>query len=420
MKAFRYQAVELNGAPVKGEIEAADRKSALQMLGARGLFPSVLESCAPTGATAVRPALTPPQHAGRMRASAIRVGGRVSGKDITAFTREMGALLGAAIPIPQALDGLGEEEENPALRSVVLNIADSVRKGAALSAALEEHPKLFGKLYVSMVRVGEEAGVLPKVMADLAELLEHEDELRGEVLSAVAYPVFVLCFGFVTVAVLLTVVMPKLFSMLTEMTTTLPLPTLILLHASGFIRAYWIPLGVGAIGVLAGLRWYLRSPRGAEQWDGVKLGLPVLGSVYRAAALSRFARTLGTLAKSGVSLLPALRIVENTIGNLVLGKLVAQVAEETRGGDSLATPLRKLGIFPKTVVQMISVGEESGMLPEMLLKVADIEERHMRARTKTMVSLLAPALILVVGALVGFMVIALLLPIFSMSQALER
>ena len=415
MKAFRYQAIEGNGAPVQGEIEAADRKSALQLLGARGLFPSVLESCAPAGEAAARPALTPPQHASRMRA-----GGRVSGKDITAFTREMGALLGAAIPIPQALDGLGEEEENPALRAIVLQIADSVRKGAALSAALEEHPKLFDKLYVSMVRVGEEAGVLPKVMADLAELLEHEDELRGEVLAAVAYPVFVLCFGFVTVAVLLTVVMPKLFSMLTEMATTLPLPTLILLHVSGFIRDYWIPLLAGAIGAMAGLRWFLRTPRGAEKRDAIKLRLPVLGAVYRAAALSRFARTLGTLAKSGVSLLPALKIAENTIGNVVLGKLIAQVAEETRGGDSLAAPLRKLGIFPKTVVQMISVGEESGMLAEMLLRVADIEERHMRARTKTMVSLLAPALILVVGALVGFMVIALLLPIFNMSQALER
>lgn len=374
MKLFRYQAMEASGAPVKGEIEAADRKSALQLLGERGLFPSLLESRAEAAEAVARPALTPRAHAGKAR-----TGGRVSGKDVTAFTREMGALLGAAIPIPQALDGLGEEEENPALRAIVLNIAESVRKGAALSAALEEHPKLFSKLYVSMVRVGEEAGVLPKVMADLAELLEHEDELRGEVRAAVAYPVFVLGFGCVTVTVLLTVVMPKLFSMLTEMATSLPLPTIILLRVSGFIQAWWIPLLVGAVGAGAGLRWYLRSPRGAEKWDGFKLKLPVLGGVYRAAALSRFARTLGTLARSGVSLLPALKIVEHTIGNLVLGKLISQVAEETRGGDSLATPLRKLGIFPKTVVQMISVGEESGMLPEMLLKVANIEERHMRA-----------------------------------------
>jgi type II secretory pathway component PulF len=144
-----------------------------------------------------------------------------------------------------------------------------------------------------------------------------------------------------------------------------------------------------------------------------------MGSVFRAAALSRFARTLGTLVKSGVSLLPALKIVENSIGNLVLAKLISQVAEETRGGDSLATPLRKHAVFPKTVVQMIAVGEESGKLDEMLLKVADIEERHMRARTKTLISLLAPALILVVGSLVGFMVIALLLPIFKLSQSIH-
>ena len=241
MKAFRYQAIEANGASVNGEIEAEDRKAALRMLGARGLFPSVLENCSQTKEAAVRPVLTPQQHVGTASA-----GGRVSGKDITAFTREMGALLGAAIPIPQALDGLGQEEENPALRAIVLKIADSVRKGAAFSAALEEHPKLFSKLYVSMVRVGEEAGVLPKVMADLAELLEHEDELRGEVLTAVAYPVFVLCFGFVTVTVLLTVVMPKLFSMLTEMATTLPLPTIILLRGQWIRSQLLDPAGGGS------------------------------------------------------------------------------------------------------------------------------------------------------------------------------
>ena len=192
-----------------------------------------------------------------------------------------------------------------------------------------------------------------------------------------------------------------------------------LLRVSGFFRHYWLPVLIGVVAVVAALRWYLQSPKGALAWDRLKLRIPVMGSVFRAAALSRFARTLGTLVKSGVSLLPALKIVENTIGNLMLANLIAQVSEETRGGDSLAAPLRKLGIFPRTVIQMINVGEETGKLDEMLLKVADIEERHMRARTKTLVSLLAPALILVVGALVGFMVIALLLPIFKMSRAIH-
>lgn len=424
MSAFRYQAVEASGAPVKGVIEAEDRKTALRLLGKRGLFPSLLETSdvslrANGAAPEAGEVAIPVGETKKSWDANIRFGPRIRRKEMTAFTREMGTLLGAAIPIPQALEGLGEQEENPALKGVVLHISDSVRKGAALSTAMEEHPRVFSQLYVSMVRVGEEAGVLPKVMADLADLLEHEDEVRSEVVAAVSYPAFVLGFGVLTVTVLLTVVLPRLFTMLQEMLPILPLPTLILLKVSSVLHQYWPWFLIAVVGVSFGLRRYVRSPEGAEVWDKSKLRLPVMGSVFRAAALSRFARTLGTLVRSGVSLLPALKIVEQTIGNLVLGKLIAQVAEETRGGDSLAAPLRKLNIFPKTVIQMINVGEETGKLDEMLLKVADIEERHMRARTKVLVSLLAPALILVVGALVGFMVMALLLPIFKMSRAIH-
>jgi type II secretory pathway component PulF len=414
MSEFRYQAVQENGASVAGVIEADDRKGALRLLGQRGLFPSNLELNSANGVvTSAASKTIAGQPAG------FSFGNRIKRKDITALTREISALLGAAISIPQALDSLGEEEENPALKEVVEKIADSVRKGEAFSAALEAHPKLFGKLYSSMVRVGEEGGVLPKVMADLADLLEHEDEVRGEVVSAVAYPVFVLVFGICTVTVLLTVVLPRLFSMLQDMLPVLPLPTLILLKVSHGLHHYWPWILIGLIAALFGGRWYLRTRRGAENWDKMKLRLPLIGPVVRAAALGRFARTLGTLVKSGVSLLPALKIVENTIGNQILAQQVAGVAEETRGGDSLATPLRKLGIFPRTMIQMIDVGEQTGKLDEMLLKVAEIEERQMRARTKIVISLLAPALILVVGALVGFMVIAILLPIFKMSRAIH-
>src|SRR5438034_6388354 len=273
MNAFRYQAIELSGTAVQGVIEAEDRKTALHLLGKRGLFPSILEVCRAADET---PAAAPPVTE-TMRAD-VRHGQRIKRKEITAFTREMAALLGAAIPIPQALDGLGEEEENPALREVVLKLSDSVRKGAAFSAALEEHPRLFSKLYVSMVRVGEEAGVLQKVMADLAELLEHEDEVRGEVLSAVAYPIFVLGFGLLTIVVLLTVVLPRLFSMLQEMTQSLPLPTLILLKISAFLHRHWPWIVPGLAGSLTGLGWYVRSARGAEGGDQLKLRLPGMGS----------------------------------------------------------------------------------------------------------------------------------------------
>jgi len=414
MGEFRYQAVEASGASVAGVIEAEDRKSALRLLGQRGLFPSLLELNATSERKADRlPAATAAPPAGSS------VGGRIKRKDITALTREISALLEAGIPIPQALDSLGEEEENPALKAVILKTADSVRKGAALSSALEEHPKLFGKLYCSMVRVGEEGGVLPKVMTDLSGLLEHEDEVRDEIGLAVGYPIFVLCFGIITVTILLTFVLPRLFGMLQDMLPVLPLPTLILLNVSHGFHQYWPWLLIGAGAVIFGSRWYFKTTQGAEVWDRIKLSLPMVGPAVRSAALSRFARTLGTLAQSGVSLLPALKIVENTIGNRILARQIANVAEETRGGDSLAAPLRKLHLFPRTMIQMIDVGEQTGKLDEMLLKVAENEERQMRVRTKAIISWLAPALIVVVGSAVGFIVIAILLPIFKMSSAIH-
>ncbi len=416
MTKFRYQAVEGSGASVRGVIEAEDRQRALHLLGDRGLFPSQLEVCSSNGNGAVPVAVDAPPAIEPLR---IRLGSGVKRKAITAFTREIASLLSAGIPIPQALQGIGQEEENPALKKVVLEISESVRKGASISAAMDEHPRLFNKLYVSMVRVGEEAGALSKVMNDLADLMEHEDEVRGEVVAAISYPAFVLAFGMFTVTILLSVVLPRLFSMLQEMLPVLPVPTLILLKVSSALHHHWPWILISLAGAIAAVHWYLRTPNGAFTWDRLKLRLPVVGAVFQAAALSRFARTLGTLVKAGVSLLPALKIVENTIGNLFLSSLVARVSEETRGGDSLATPLRKLRIFPNTVIQMISVGEETGKLDDMLLKVAEVEERHMRARTKTVVSLLAPALILIVGAIVGFMVIAILLPIFKMSRAIH-
>src|ERR1051325_8421457 len=222
MGAFRYQAVEASGNSVNGVIEADDRKAALQLLSTRGIFASHIEACANglAGNGAIVSAKVQTSH---VPSGSRQFGSGIRRKQVTAFTRELAALLGAGIPIPQALEGLGEQEDHPAFRGLILTISESVRKGTSLSAAMEEHPRVFSKLFTSMVRVGEEAGALPVVMNDLADLLEHEEEIRGEVVAAVAYPTFVLGFGIVTVAILLTVVLPKLFSMLKEMAKGLPL-----------------------------------------------------------------------------------------------------------------------------------------------------------------------------------------------------
>jgi type II secretory pathway component PulF len=413
--SFRYQAIGSDGVAASGVIEAEDRRTALRKLSDRGLFPSTLQFETADAGDAARARTD-------IEADEEPVAiGRVSRKEITAFTRQMATLLEATIPIPQALESLADQGDGGGggLRRVIEDVASRVRRGVALSSALARYPKIFPTLYTSMIQVGEESGRLAAVMSDLAVLMENEDEMRGEVLSAVAYPAFVLVLGVATTFILLAFVMPSLFKMLQSINTVLPLPTRILLGLSAFFQAYWIWLLLGTVGLAVGLRYYLRTPAGGLAWDRLRIKLPVIGPVFRASALGRFARTLGTLEVSGVSLLPALEIVRNTVGNRHVADRIRQVTEETRGGDSLAAPLRKLELFPTTMVQMIAVGEETGRLGPMLVKVAGIQERAVRNRSRTLISLLAPVLILVVGAMVGFIVISLLLPIFRMSQGMR-
>jgi general secretion pathway protein F len=458
MALFRYDAKDRHGAASRGVVDAGNRRDALERLSERGLVPWMLEpvrgherspsvaiesdSSAARG-TATMPALAgePGASSSALRSSALdapvdgattsrpsakrdaapiaATGGRITRKQITAFTRELATLLEATIPVPSALEGLAAEEPNAALRGVIDELAARVRRGESLSDALAAFPRYFPTLYAGMVAAGEEAGALPRVLADLADLLEHEDEMRAEVVAAAAYPCFVLGFGVLTTFILLVFVLPRLFAMLEGMTNTLPLPTRLLLDTSRFCASYgWVIIALGIAGSLA-LRWWIRTPAGAFAWDSWKLRLPLLGRIFRTATLVRFAHTLGTLTQSGVSLLPALRIVESTVGNRAVGAMIARAAETTRAGDSLAAPLRELGIFPPTMIQMIAVGEDTGRLDVMLLRVARVQERQLHATSRTLISFLGPVLILGVGLLIGFIVIAILLPIFQMSQAVR-
>ncbi|MCA8960032.1 MAG: type II secretion system F family protein [Planctomycetes bacterium] len=456
MTSFRYKAIGSDGRSSTGVIEASDRRSALDLLSSRGLFPSSLELERAHGAPAIversesprkvsgavngssapkshSPRSPEPRGQGRVGTSrdgdasggAATVGatktargGRISRKEVTAFTRQMSTLLAATIPIPSALDGLAEQAENPALAAVIHEISSEVRRGEPFSAALARHPRLFSVLFTSMVEVGEESGQLGPVLDDLADFLEDQDEMRGEVAAAIAYPAFVLVLGVTTTVVLLTFVMPRLLGIMTGLTDALPLPTRILLAVSEFSANWWhVTLVALVLGGTAFVRW-TRTDAGRVTFDRWRLSWPVMGKLFRAGALARFSRTLGTLHHAGVSLLRALDIVRNTVGNQFIAHRILDVAEETKGGDSLAEPIRRLELFPSTMIQMIRVGEETGRLDEMLLKVAQIQEKEMRSQSRALISLLGPLLIVAVGALVGFIVIALLLPIFQISQGM--
>lgn len=475
MVAFRYKAVGAEGKPVGGTIEASDRRAALNELSGQGLFPSQLEvvdvasvAAAPppnstevsgpnrpvdaSRATDARRSMSPgsmspesmppakmspekrPRESQSPRDSAYRPDGSIRAdidpqarqrgkgvkrKEVTAFTRQISTLLAATIPIPTALSGLAEQEQNEAFRGVLADLSERVRRGEPLSAAMSEYPRLFPPLYSSMVEVGEESGQLDGVLNDLADYLEDQDEIRGEIMGAIAYPAFVLGFGIITTIILLTFIMPRLLTMLEGMGDALPLPTRILLAVSNVFQAYWPWILGGTIGsIFVGYR-YIQTAEGRYQWDRWRLRWPVLGGLFTCAALARFSRTLGTLHRAGVGLVRALDIVRNTVGNDYLAARVAEVAEETKGGESLATPIRQLDLFPPTMVQMISVGEETGRLDEMLLRVAVIQNKQVRGHASTLVSLLGPILILLVGAAVGFIVISLLLPIFQISQGMK-
>ncbi len=433
MGAFRYQAATASGGNVTGVIEAQDRRSAIEELSRQGLYPSDLkavaevavgstQSAARAGGEVKKPLGSPRETTEASSASASSPGSVVKGvsrKEITAVTRQISTLVGATIAIPTALNGLAQQEKNEKLRQVLLGIADSVRGGDAFSEALANYPNLFPLLYRSMVQVGEESGQLELVLNDLADLMERQDQVRGEITSAIAYPAFVFGFGVVTTVILLTFVMPRLLGVLDGLTAALPLPTKILLALSAGFNEYWyvILIGTAGLGIL-GFR-YLKTEAGAYQFDKSRLDWPVFGPLFRSAALARFARTLSTLHRSGVSLVKALDIVRNTVGNRYIAARISEVAEGTKGGDSLSAPIQRLELFPPTMVQMIAVGEETGRLDEMLSKVAEIQDRITQRTAKTLVSLLGPVLILVVGAVVGFIVISLLLPIFQISQSMQ-
>ncbi|MFM7735528.1 MAG: type II secretion system inner membrane protein GspF [Alphaproteobacteria bacterium] len=406
MAQFQYRAADGDGKVVEGTIDAADVNAAATRLQERGLIPIKVGQAAAkrTGLASISlPNLSLKRRGPKSR-------------DLLVFTHEMSTLLAAGLPLDRSLSILADLSENPEMKRVVSEILQSVQRGKSLAESLGEHPKVFAPLYVNMVRAGEVGGVLDQVLARLREYLESADELRGEVRSALVYPVILSIVALGSVTILLTYVLPKFATIFSQAGKALPLSTRFLLGLSDGMRNYWWVMLIAIAALAVAFTHWTRTPAGRLRWDGLKLRMLLIGDLLRKLSVARFARTLGTLLRSGVPMLQALDIVRDVSGNVVLSKAIDQVKVGVRGGSGVSAPRGQTGVFPPLALQMISVGEETGRLDEMLVQVADYFDKEVRAQVKRLTSLLEPMLLLVGGVVVAFVVLSMFSAIFSINN----
>ena len=345
--------------------------------------------------------------------------GRISTEDVAVLTRQLSTLLGAGVSLVEALNALVDQTEKDRLKRVLSDLKSRVNEGSSLAKALEPHENIFGSLYINMVRAGEHSGALDTVLARLADFTEGQAKLQQKVISTMLYPAVMLVIGGGILIMLMTVVVPKVTKIFDTMKATLPLPTRILIFTSDFFQDYWFILIPGVIfSVLGFLRW-TRSKSGRPIWDRQLLRMPLVGNMVRMLAVSRFARTLSTLLRSGVPLLGAMEIVKNVVTNSVLADVVEKARESIREGESIAAPIKRSGEFPPLVHHMIAIGERSGQLEDMLLSVADSYETQVSVRIGALTALLEPLIIVLMGVIIAFVAFSILMPILQLNTAIH-
>jgi type IV pilus assembly protein PilC len=345
--------------------------------------------------------------------------GSIKTRDVVIFTRQFSTMINSGLPLVQALTILAEQTDNKALAEVTKKVVFDVESGNTVADALSKHPRAFTNLYVNMVAAGEAGGILDTILMRLATFLEKNDALVRKVKGAMIYPTVIMSVAGIAVVVLLIFVIPVFAGMFASGGMALPLPTRIVIGASGFLKAYWWVIGaVGISGAYMGKKYYATN-NGKLVIDRFMLRVPVLGDVLRKSAVSRFTRTLGTLISSGVSILEGLEITAKTAGNRVIQDAIMQSRSSIAGGDTIAQPLQKSKVFPPMVISMIAVGEQTGGLDEMLSKIADFYDEEVDAAVSNLLSLLEPIMIVFLGVVVGGMVVAMYLPIFDMVNAVQ-
>jgi general secretion pathway protein F len=408
MPVYEYTALDKAGKSKTGIIDADSAVAARQKLRGTGIFPVEVKE------TAARPKDQP---SGQVTVSTLFT--RVRPGEISVVTRQLSTLLGAGITLVSALEALITQVANPVLKKIMAQIKESVNEGNSLAFSLSQHPKVFSQIYINMIRAGEASGSLDLVLDRLAEYSEHQQALRGRVKAALAYPIFMFFIGSLVLLFLVTVVVPQITKVFSDMHQTLPLPTVILINVSEFLKSFWWLLLAALVVAIILLKQFRKTPRGSYIWDEIKIRVPIFGSISLRLAIARFGRTLGNLLDSGVTLLTALEIVRNIVNNVLISDVIDNAMDEIQAGKSLAGPLSRSTWFPPMAIQMISVGEQSGELEKMLNKIADIYEREAESQITVMTSMLEPIMILVMALVVGFMLVSILLPIFEMNTLIK-
>ena len=427
MPRYTYVALDSRGQESTGLVDASSTSEAIGQLRQAGYFPTnVCEEGTAVGADgkAARHAAKTPraERAPRNKNIVLFQRKSIKPKTLMIFTRQLATLIDAGLPLLRGLSVLAKQERDSVLKNTINKLADSVQGGSTFSEGLAQHPRLFNDLYVNMVRAGELGGVLEVVLTRLAEFQEKAQKVKNKVVAAMVYPIIVLLLAMGIMTFLLIFIVPKFETIFHDMLGDKPLPaiTLFVIGISDFMQKHWAVLLGVIIAVFAACKIAARTRAGRAVIDRAKLHAPLFGDLIRKTSISRFSRTLGTLVTSGVPILQALNITRETAGNTVIARAISQVHDSVKEGESITQPLEASGAFPPMVISMIDVGEETGQLPEMLLKIAEVYDDEVDNSVAALTSLLEPIMIVLLALIVGTIVIALFMPLVSIISGLQQ
>jgi type IV pilus assembly protein PilC len=405
MPKFSYTAVDARGKQANGTVEANDQNDAITQIRQLGYYPQRLDE-----------AREDTKAAATQEKPKVRRGGKVKSKTLTIFTRQLATLIEAGLPLLRSLNTLSRQERNPIMRNTMLQLSEAVESGGTFSEGLAQHPRIFDKLYINMVKAGELGGVLEIVLTRLAEFQEKSQKIKGKVVAAMVYPLVVLVIAAAILTFLLIFIVPKFQQIFQDALPGKPLPevTLFVIGCSHLLVNQWY-IVVGTIVLcVVGYKALSSTPAGVVFLDRLALKIPVFGDLTSKTSISRFARTLGTLISSGVPILQALNITRDTAGNTVVANAISKIHDSVKEGESVVGPMEASGVFPPMVTSMVQVGEETGQLPDMLVKVADVYEAEVDNVVSGLTSILEPIMIVMLAVIVGTIVIALFMPMVGL------